>query len=217
MRPLFTILIIFCLLPTLIAQGQGTITGFSHDPVYPTTADSITFFVEVSFTSGSCDYNNRGVSVIGSTVQANALHCVGPLAVICDYVDTFKIAPIPAGNYTFDMTLSSGASPGPCSPGFVPDDNKNFQFDVTSTTAFHSISSSNSIKVYPNPAKGDVIFEFETYPTQLMLYNALGQLVLEEEIHSNNYRWNSQAFTKGIYFYTTQSTNTTTSGKLVLE
>ena len=55
-------------------HGQGTINGFSHIPAHPTPSDSITFFIEVSFTSGSCNPDSKGINVNGFNEDLNTYY-----------------------------------------------------------------------------------------------------------------------------------------------
>jgi len=212
---IFAIVILFW--STCFAQAQGSIVGLTTSPTNPTSTDSITFYVDVSFTSVGCDLDQSGISVNGLTVMASALHCVGMLAVICNTVDTFKIGPQPAGTYTLDMTLSSGAGPAPCSPGIVPDDHRMFQFTVSTATDVVSIKGSSLLRVYPNPVKEYALFEFEEAPEQLFLYNTLGQLIVAPILTDKNYRLNTEQLAKGVYYYNVKTKKGKISGKLILE
>lgn len=205
------------LLQFCFAVGQGTILNYSFEPVYPTDQDSITFYVDLSFTSGDCAMSSSGVSKNGNTIQANALHCLGMLTFICTKTDTFKIAPLPAGIYDFEMTLSSGFGI-PCSPGFVADDTLTFQFGVIATTPIRVIKDGNNFQIYPNPAKNLVTLEMDQdLPAQISIHNALGQLVFENAIHAKTYSVNTQEFAKGLYFYTVKTENYQNTHKLIIE
>ncbi len=147
MKTIFTIFLFAIFSIQLFAQG--TITGISVVPSNPTVADNIEIHVDVMFTSSDCQPDNQSHSVNGTTISASALHCVGMLTAICNTTDVFQIGQLPAGNYTFDFTLSSGFGGAGCSPGFVPDDNNQLQFSVSGTVGVDEVSFDESI-AYPN-------------------------------------------------------------------
>jgi hypothetical protein len=138
--------------------GQGMISSISVVPANPTIADNIEIHVAVQFTSSDCQPDNQGHFVNGTNISASALHCVGMLTAICNTTDVFEIGQLPAGNYTFDFTLSSGFGGPGCSPGFVPDDNDQLQFTVSGTVGIDEISFDESI-AYPNPTTGMIILK----------------------------------------------------------
>ncbi len=201
----------------LKAQGAGTINGFSHTPVNPTTSDSITFYVEVTFNSGGCQPDTKGITVNGTSVNASALHCIGMLTVICNYTDTFSIGPQAAGNYNFNMALSSGAGLSPCSPGIVPDDTKNYSFTVSSLTDSEVIKTHNPLKIFPNPATDFVYFESCNNFLHLCIYNMTGQKVIEETFNTKRIQLNTKNLQRGLYFYSAETKTGEYTGKLILK
>ena len=72
-------------------------------------------------------------SVSGNNIVASTQHCLGMLTAICNTTDTFKLNPLAVGTYTFDLTLSSGLGPPPCTAGIISDDNYVFTFDVVTS------------------------------------------------------------------------------------
>lgn len=145
----FSILFAFTLL-ILGANAQGTITAISIQPANPTVNDQIEILVDLQFPYSGCDADYQGHSLQGSTIIASAHHCVGMLAAICNTTDTFQIGQLPAGNYTFDMTLSSGFGGPGCSPGIVPDDSDQLQFTVSGSVGIID-PRTTELSVYPNP------------------------------------------------------------------
>ena len=145
--PIFTLLY-FCSLQAF-AQG-GMITSFSIQPVNPTEGDEIEIYADVSFPSGGCDLDFIAYPISGTTINATAHHCIGMLTVICNTTDTFELGQLPAGSYTFDLTLTSGAGGPGCSPGFIPDDNDQFQFTVSPAVGIEEFELLKEL-IYPNP------------------------------------------------------------------
>lgn len=151
MKHLYIILII-CLSTSL--YGQGTITSIEIVPAVPTIADSVYLVAHLSFSSGSCEQQYFSASVVGNNVIASSHHCVGTLTVICPASDTVNLGLLAAGTYNVDLTLSSGAAPIPCSPGFAPDDNDTLSFTVIAPTAIQSVDF--DFKMSPNPAETEL-------------------------------------------------------------
>ncbi len=96
------------------------INSIQYQPSNPATNDTITFYVDLSFPSGTCDQHSQGFYINGNKIEAFALHCLGMLTYICHHTDTFKINPLPAGAYSFHFQLDAGMLPFPCTPGIFP-------------------------------------------------------------------------------------------------
>jgi hypothetical protein len=175
MKQLFFLLLISSFSNQLIAQG--TIVSLSVNPPNPTEADEVEVYAEVSFPSGGCELDDQNFSLSGTSITASAHHCVGLLAVICNNTDTFSIGQLPAGNYTFDLTLTSGAGGPDCTPGIVPDDSDQFQFTVSSSVSVDEIKRLDGF-VYPNPVK-DVLNLKKSLTNTAMITDASGKCVAD--------------------------------------
>tara|TARA_R110000868_G_scaffold191240_1_gene435414 strand:+ start:1045 stop:1668 length:624 start_codon:yes stop_codon:yes gene_type:complete len=149
---------IICTLLFLSIQllAQGTITGISISPPNPTVSDQVEIHVGVQFNSGNCELDNQGHNTNGFAVSGYAHHCVGLLTVICPTTDTFQLGQLPAGDYTFNFSLTSGFGEPSCSPGIVVDDVGQFQFTVSSPVGIDEISLDPNF-AYPNPVS-DILF-----------------------------------------------------------
>lgn len=160
---LFTLSLMSLMLQTTFAQ-LGSISQITISPANPTSNDSIYFYVSEIFSSSDCLVSSSSIGVVGNQVTASALHCIGPFTAICNTVDTFVIAPLPDGNYTFDMILSSGFSIGPlpCSPGIIPDTTASVNFTVSIVTDIEDkFNYDRLLGVYPNPSNGQLTIELE--------------------------------------------------------
>src|SRR6185436_13034128 len=109
------IILVILLTASFAVQAQW-INSITRFPANPTSADTIYFYADLSFPSGNCDEHNQFSGVNGQDVYAAAVHCIGSLTFICSYTDTFKIDPLPAGNYNFTFTVLYGSLPSPCNP-----------------------------------------------------------------------------------------------------
>ena len=67
------------------------------------------------------------------------------LTAICNTTDTFKLNPLAVGTYTFDLTLSSGGGPPPCTAGIVPDDNDVITFNVVTSVGIEEQNTNKEL------------------------------------------------------------------------
>ena len=156
MKFTFPFLLFLISTPQLLAQG--TITGISVFPLNPTSGDDIELHVDVQFTSGDCQVDNKDHNTNAFAITAYAHHCVGLLTVICPTTDTFQLGQLPAGDYTVDFTLTSGFGGPNCSPGIIPDDTEQFQFTVSTSVGIQEIKTEDNF-IYPNPASNILFFK----------------------------------------------------------
>ena len=117
----------------LIGICQGSIISLTVSPTYPTETDTVYIFAELSFSSSDCECFVKTDYLSANHITASTQHCLGMLTTICNTTDTFKLNPLAVGTYTFDLTLSSGGGPPPCTAGIVPDDNDVITFNVVTS------------------------------------------------------------------------------------
>ena len=81
------------------------------------------------------------------------------------------------------------------------------------TTTF----SSEEFVLYPNPTDSKVTIQFpnDFQKAEILLYNNLGQQVLNTQIENSNSSFSVENLTSGIYFYKITSANKSQTGKLV--
>lgn len=203
--------------------GQGTIVAFTIDPPSPTTTDVVKVYVDLMFTSMSCDVDNQGHSTAGSTTSAYAHHCVGMLTAICNTIDTFNLGMLPAGSHLFDLTLTSGSGGPPCSPGIIPDDQRNTTFTVTTATGIVDMQNSKNILVYPNPLHTNATIKIDPAVkltnAELKITDVMGRVVKTiSSIQTNEFTFEREKLSDGVYFYQLMQDNEMVAkGKLVIE
>jgi subtilisin family serine protease len=75
-----------------------------------------------------------------------------------------------------------------------------------------------SFVLYPNPAKDNITIAFPTEiaEAKLIVFNTLGQIVLEKEV-KNNAAVSVEDFAAGIYNYRLTAQNNSLTGKLIKE
>ena len=91
--------------------------------------------------------------------------------------------------------------------------------NIIGSQGINEIITQSEILVYPNPASEIINFDIGMFKDfQLLIYNQLGQVVLEDKLTQGNNTINISNLKKGIYFYKLQNTNEKTiSGKFVKE
>jgi hypothetical protein len=193
MKNIYTFLL--CISVSLGAFAQGNISSFTVLPPDPTTNDTVLVIVEEWFSSGGCPIDFISHNVNGNTISANSHHCLGLLTVICNGSDTFKIDPLPAGTYDFNLTLTTGALPAPCTPGIVADDMGTTSFSVSQAVGIPEFDVHQlSLK---NPVSGELVFG-KPIPESLQLFDITGKLVMAIKIGSTSA--DLSKMTTGIYF-----------------
>jgi Secretion system C-terminal sorting domain len=179
------ILLLFSLLLASQLQAQ-TILGFQTLPANPTVSDDIYVLVDCRFNSSGCSYHTGGQSFFTSdSIGAWSLHCLGPLAALCDYTDTFHLGLLAAGNYSFSFQLDEGFGGPPCTPGFAPGPDSSFVFTVSLTTSEKEIEK-EGVNIYPNPAINELrIQNAELRIEEIEIYNVIGKEMFSRQIATN--------------------------------
>lgn len=166
---------------TFQIQAQ-TINNIYSVPANPTTADDVYILVDVQFNSGGCGVWQQSHSFASAfVINAGAMHCLGPLAVICNYTDSFHLGPLAAGNYTFSFQLENGYGGPPCTPGIVPGPTDSYNFTVSLPTSEQEIEKAE-FNIYPNPTQSELrINNAELRIENIEIYNALGERVFSQK------------------------------------
>lgn len=207
----------------MISFSQGQIISITVDPPTPTTADSVTVYVDLQFSSGGCSPDSQSHNTSGNNTSATSHHCLGMLTVICPYTDTFELGYLQAGVHQFDFILTSGGGPSPCTPGIVPDDQDVLSFTVTSAVGIAETFQNNLVQIFPNPFSSSVTVEIQSEyvnsNTSFVIIDALGREVFQlSSFNSNQILLSELDFSVGMYFYQLiQNDEVISSGKIVKE
>ena len=145
MKKLLLLLLLLCVPLIGFGQIQGSISSLTISPTYPTETDTVYIYAELLFSSSNCPLDIKSYIISGNNIAASTQHCLGMLATICNTIDTFKINPLSAGAYTFDLTLSSGFGGPPCTPGVVPDDYDTITFNVSAFVGIEEHSTNKEL------------------------------------------------------------------------
>ncbi len=209
MKKLATFLCLFlCVFGT---QAQGTITGFTISPTNPTTSDTVYIYANIQFSSSTCDLDNKSHLVSGFNIEASSHHCVGYLLAICNTIDTFKIDPLPLGDYSFNLNLTHGGTTLPCTATVLSDDDSTFSFTVSpGGIAGLPPQPASVLNIYPNPIQDKINLSSVPDGTLYSLIDVTGKLVKSGAVKSNLIG-NLETLPAGLYFLQLE----TSSGSVV--
>ncbi len=184
-------------------------------PVNPTPTDTITVLASCIFPSANCNLHSQYMSVNGNNINAGALHCLGAATVICNYTDTFKIDPLPSGNYTFNFQVDAGYGSLPCSPGIIPGPSDTVGFVVSPAVGMQEAIYQDAITIFPNPVS-DLFqlsgIELNEFPVSADIFSPEGKLVKSIIVKRQDDKISTRELPAGIY----QVQVTLTSGNWVL-
>lgn len=192
------------------------ITNFTLIPANPQPTDDVLLIVDVQFASSGCEDQELIYTITTNTIFASSHHCIGMLAAICNDQDSFALGQLPAGNYDFILTLTSGGGPGPCTPGIVPDDVDTFSFTVSGGVGLEEPERVPRFTFSPNPAHDEVRIQWN-HPenASVQLLNMLGQEVKQTSM-SQSVTMNVRDLPSGIYFIKLVAGETEQVQKLVI-
>ena len=195
-------LTLLVLLISNVTSNAQWIQSLTIIPANPITTDTITVLAACSFPAGNCNLHTQYMAVNGNTINAGALHCLGSLTVICNYTDTFKIDPLPAGNYTFQFQIDAGFGPLPCSPGIIPGPSDTVSFVVSPAVGTHEFIFQDAIAIFPNPVQDEFQLsgiELNEYPVTADIFSPEGKLVKSVTVKSHDQIISSRELPPGFY------------------
>ena len=200
-------------------SAQGVINSIEIVPPSPTVNDSVQLVGHFTFTSGGCAKELFVATVVGSSVIAEARHCLGMLTVICDESDTINLGILASGVYAVDLSLYTGFGMTPCTVDSIADATDNSSFTVSPTTS--ALELKLDFKIVPNPAVNRVIFmtkspqEFLEEPVRL--FGSNGQLLIEKKF-PEHCSLDVSGLCSGLYYIQIGGNNhTVLSRKIVIE
>lgn len=163
-----------------LAQGQF-IQQITVLPAQPSVSDSVLVLVQSAFSSGSCDESSQNLGPITPFYhQADAVHCLGILSVICYDTDTFQLGLLPAGQHTCVVTIHNGFLPAPCSPVIQPGVRDSIKFTVSTAAGLDQVATA-AFSVSPNPAQESIYIKQGSRSStggHFVIYDGLGKPVL---------------------------------------
>jgi hypothetical protein len=210
-----------CVWHCLLAQVDIRIT-----PPFPTSKDSIVAVLDG--TSGNIlvrlDFQR---SRTGSTLMAQLDLYNSPLTVVMPWSVKDTIGLLPAGTYTYSLTLSNYASN--FQGGYILISRQSFNrvFSVSPPTQVETASPVTSFSLaqnYPNPFNPTTTIRFHL-PSQsfvtLTIFDALGKevsVLVSKQLFAGTYeqQWNAASLPTGVYFYRLQAGSFVETRKLIL-
>jgi hypothetical protein len=145
------IVVLYCAFWTTAVQAQF-IQQLRLSPAQPVDNQPVKVIADLFFPNSDCPLDTLGIVQISpDRFEANALHCVGLLTVICNTSDTFDLGVLPAGNYRFVLREEYGWLPSPCTVGSQPPAIDSIDFQVTVNSGINE-SVFNRVVLSPNPA-----------------------------------------------------------------
>ncbi len=187
------------LLFSFSSLSQSVIQSLTITPPSPIALiDTIYIYADLQFPSSGCELDTMSYDIVGNNILAGTHHCLGMLTTICNTADTFKINPLPAGTYTFNLTLTTGMAPAPCNPGIVVDDNDSISFEVIEIIGIEE-NKIKEARLYPNPALDKLYLDNLPYKTlSASIYSVEGKLL--KTVSFPNGEIDISTLTGGIYW-----------------
>jgi hypothetical protein len=200
-------------------SAQGVINSIEIVPSSPTVVDSVQLVGHFTFSHGGCEKELFVASVVGSSVIAEARHCLGMLTVICDESDTINLGILASGVYSVDLSLYTGFGMTPCTIDSIADATDNSTFTVSPATS--ALEVALDFKIVPNPAASRIIFmtknpqEFSEEP--IRLFGSNGQRLIEKKFFEHC-SLDVSDLCSGLYYIQIGGKNhTVLSRKIVIE
>jgi hypothetical protein len=194
----FILIILFTFLNSGNAQ---VIQQLRVVPVQPTTATPVRLEADLMFSYGTCTDKIVTQSITGFRLDANSLHCLGLLTVVCYDMDTFNFGLLPAGNYRFVYQVNEGFGGPPCTPGINPGPTDSIDFVVSPATGMEE-AEDDSFALFPNPASDHVFIQLPDQPmdAELSILNFEGRLCKQLRLPGGKSRINLNDLAPGVYF-----------------
>ncbi len=187
-------------------QGQW-IQQIWTNPSIITTNTPIQIIVEVDFPSGDCKDKTLNMFQVGNSISADALHCLGAAAFICNDKDTFQVGLLPAGTYTFYYRVDMGGAPSPCTPVIVPGPSDSLTFVVNLASAIGEVENL-TFELFPNPSSNSLQLNLKNKKDGVFkIMNAKGALVLESNMKGSNLQIDISRLANGLYTFIYEDTS----------
>lgn len=195
-----TLTTLFVVIVSLTSNAQF-IQQLTVIPANPSVNDQVVVIVDAGFPSGSCDASSQMGSFMNPhRYEASSMHCLGPLSFICYDADTFMLGQLPAGNFTFLVTVDAGILPSPCTPGIVPGPVDSVSFVVASASGLNE-NNFASFRVAPNPVSGmlSIIPDSLISDGVFIVYDIEGREIIRI-VSAADLTFDSEALAAGNYY-----------------
>ncbi|MEI6022193.1 MAG: T9SS type A sorting domain-containing protein, partial [Bacteroidota bacterium] len=96
--------------------------------------------------------------------------------------------------------------------------NASVSVKINACVGIDSYVLNNGLRLYPNPNAGEFTVEVPQVPTQLFVYNLLGEEIIRAELNAqNNFKTKISSLSKGIYVLTCIAEQSQVSRKIIVE
>lgn len=121
-------------------------------------------------------------------------------------IDIDDVSGIPSGDYRVavcadeDNDVFESDETNNCL--YITTIGNNITYNSNASSISQNIDNSEKVKIYPNPVKDNLTFEFEKeFSGKLLLFDITGNIVKTEKISSDRIHINVEDLKKGTYFY----------------
>lgn len=153
-------------------------------------------------------YLERFYTLSDNVIYLNLCYYVSPLTTVTELNEVHSIPIAPFDSYIVNVTIYASDLSTTCDYNRIT----SVGTYTLSTTDFES--AKNSIKVFPNPTKGDLQIEAGNLTVKTVnVYNLLGQLVKSSENLQNNL----SDLENGSYFAVIETDSGTVTKKIILQ
>ncbi|MES2515119.1 MAG: GEVED domain-containing protein [Bacteroidota bacterium] len=164
------------------------------------------------------DYNDDGIFAASEAVLLNLdVPAVAPVSTVISIPSTATL-----GNHRMRVigyySSSSMTSPDACGP-FSYGETEDYMVNIDlSTNIKNTELNSGSLMIYPNPANEMVSIMTESVPSnsKVLIFNAVGELMMESVVNSSKTTVNTTTFAAGIYIVKLVNGANSISKKLVI-
>lgn len=194
----FVILLLACLL-TIDIIAQPHIDSLKIIPSNPTNSDTVKLICYTFQTGAPCNLADYIVSINNSIITINTYYPPGPLAVLCNSIDTVVIGVLSTGCYEAQYFMTDTTVP-------VTYDIDTIYFCVQQSSGLQNNDySEQRLKIYPNPfSKITTIFidgELLTSPIEIRMYDIFGRVIKRiETIRNREINITRDNLIYGLYF-----------------
>lgn len=173
-------------------------------PANPTTNDSIIIITKSVFNEMCIESTTQIIfDNINNVFDLTLFQCYGVLQNICNKSDTFPVGLLPAGIYDVNFTVFTtgyNTQNGVCYTSYMQSAFDTYAFQVLDATGSKSINMHDNIKIYPNPASGQLYVEADNL-FGVDVINIQGGLVLSQNINTKSQKCvlDLSSFPQGLY------------------
>lgn len=205
-------LLLFVLLFSIRAQAQ-VVNQITLLPTNPSSSDTLSVVTDFSY-FGNCSFGLVGYYyyLLDSTIHILPTYCGYGDSTWCTSVDTLKLEPYPANNYTISIEFHQGSI---CP--FSHFDATIAQFDtsliISAPSGINTINGpDDEISIFPNPTSEKVNVLIKNRDVEFIaLYNSLGKFI---EKYSTS-TFSIANLSSGVYWLRIFANDTFYSGKII--